>query len=221
MLRVSDDIPIIFSEEIIGSGRTAVAVFLSANSGMQMQQYATAGWQVVAAKGFRADVPVDLAAVPATAVSVDGGACTLLSCEVNHLGGDAGARIAAWNPEIVKFNCAFHNVADASALAESLTGMGYIVVGAHWRDDNSFAIRSLTNINLMSAFAAPEWDRMNLIALRDPGRAQVLLSLARLYVGEEKRIGELRLANAIRDDHVARLEDALMAHQTTPKSRPS
>lgn len=91
--------------------------------------------------------------------------------------------------------------------------MGYTVIGAHWRDDNSFAIRSLDQISRISAFPTPEWDRMNLIGLRDPARVRAFLSLSRLYVGEEKCIGELRLANAIRNDQIARLEDALAVHQ--------
>jgi hypothetical protein len=141
--------------------------------------------------------------------------CTFLSCEAPFLAADAGARLAAWKPAIVKFNCAFHDVADAGQLGASLVGMGYTVIGAHWRDDNSFAIRSLTQINHLAAFQPPEWSRLNIIGVREPARVQALLTIARLYVGEEKRIGELRVANAIRNDHIARLEDALVAHQST------
>ncbi len=212
---MSDDIPIIFAEDILSTDRkTPVAVFLSAASTSQMQQYATGGWRVLAAPGFKSSIEIDLAKVPASICGEDDPAnCTLLSCEVTLLPNDAGARISRWKPTVVKFNSAFYDVADATALASSLANMGYTVLGAHWRDDNSFAIRSLTNINHISAFPAPEWDRMSLIGIRDPARAEGLVKIARLYVGEEKRIADLRVANALRNDHIARLEEALAVHQ--------
>jgi hypothetical protein len=215
---VSDDIPIIFAEDLLNPDRKAppAAVFLSAASLTQMQQYATAGWRVLAAPGFKSSAEINLTGVPAAPCGEEAAAgAALLSCEAPFLNADTGGRVGRWKPAIVKFNCAFHNVADAASLASSLKGMGYTVLGAHWRDDNSFAIRSLTSITHISAFAAPEWDRMNLIGVRDPDRARALISLAHLYVGEEKRIAELRVANAIRNDHIARLEDALIAHQTS------
>ncbi len=213
---MSDDIPIIFAEELLHPGRKSTAVFMSAVSSAQMQQYATAGWRVLVTKDFKSSAAIDLAAVPAlTAGDDEMVGCTFLSCEAPFLAADAGARLAAWKPAIVKFNCAFHDVADAGQLGASLVGMGYTVIGAHWRDDNSFAIRSLTQINHLAAFQPPEWSRLNIIGVREPARVQALLTIARLYVGEEKRIGELRVANAIRNDHIARLEDALVAHQST------
>jgi hypothetical protein len=217
---VSDDIPIIFAEDILRPANSgpATAVFMSALSATQMQQYATAGWRVFAAPGFRASAAVDLASVPATTgAEADATGCTVLSCEVPFLAADAGARIKAWQPDILKFNCAFHNVADAESLASSMTGMGYTVLGAHWRDDNSFSFRSLTRLDYLAAYPAPEWDRINLIGVRDQKRLHALLSVARLYVGEEKRIGELRVANAIRNDHIARLEEALAVQQGLTK----
>ncbi len=211
---MSDDIPIIFAEEMLHPGRRQTAVFLSALSGMQMQQYATAGWRVLAATGFQSRAQIDLASVPAVAApDSEAVGCTFLSCEVPFIAADAGAKISAWKPAIMKFNCAFHDVADAGQLAASIAGMGYTVLGAHWRDDNSFAIRHLARLDILSTFVRPEWDRMNIIAVREPARVQALLTVSRLYVGEEKRIGELRVANEIRNDHIARLEDALAAHQ--------
>lgn len=211
---MSDDIPIIFAEGILHPDRKATAAFMSAASAAQMQQYATAGWRVLVTADFKSKADLDPATVPASfAQDEEIAGCTFLSCEVPFLGPDAGARLNAWKPAIVKFNCAFHDVADAGQLAASLEGMGYTVIGAHWRDDNSFAIRSLTQIDHLAVFQPPEWDRLNIIGVRDPARVHTLLNVARLYVGEEKRIGELRVAKAIRNDHIARLEDALMAHQ--------
>jgi len=214
---MSDDIPIIFADDILNPGRTAAptAVFMSAGSASQMQQYATAGWRVLIAPGFKSSGEINLATVPAGPGNEnDFTGCKLLSCEVPFLDAGAGSRIAAWRPEMVKFNCAFHNVADASSLATSVAGMGYAVIGAYWRDDNSFGLRSLVNINMLTTFPAPDWDRMNIIGVRDAKMAHVLLSVGRLYAGEETRIGELRVANSIRNDHIARLEEALAVHQS-------
>jgi len=215
---MSDDIPIIFADDILNPGRKAapVAVFLSAAGPSQMEQYAAGGWRVLAAPGFAASLPVELAKVSAAACAEEEIAgCTLLSCEATFLRADTGARIAKGRPEIVKINCAFHNVSDAASLASSLTGMGYTVLGAQWRDDNSFSIRHVEAIQPIAAIQLPDWDRINIIGVRDPARVQALLSVARLYGGEEKRIAELRVANAIRNDHIARLEDALAAHQSS------
>ena len=99
--------------------------------------------------------------------------------------------------------------------------MGYATVGAYWRDDNSFGLRGVVNINALAAFPAPDWDRMNIIGVRDAKMAHALLSVGRLYAGEETRIGELRVANAIRNDHIARLEEALAAHQSGGLKQPS
>ena len=213
---MSDDIPIIFAEDITRTqGKApATAVFLSAGSALQMQQYAAGGWRVLAAPGFKSPAKIDLAEVPASACGEDDPAgCTLLSCEVKFLGGDAGARIGRWKPEILKFNCAFQDVADAASLAASMEGMGYSVLGAQWRDDNSFAIRSMVGLAPIASIQPPDWDRITLIGVRDEARLPALLAIGRLYAGEEKRIGELRVANDIRNDHIARLEDALLAHQ--------
>ena len=223
---MSDDIPIIFAEDITRpQGKApATAVFLSAGSGAQMQQYAAGGWRVLAAPGFKSPAKIDLAQVPVVACGEDDPAgCTLLSCEVKFLGADAGTRIARWKPEILKLNCAFQDVADAASLAASMEGMGYTVLGTQWRGDNSFAIRSVVGLAPIASIQTPDWDRINLIGVRDAARLPALLAIGRLYAGEEKRIGELMVANEIRNDHIARLEDALLAHQRSDafKLRPS
>jgi hypothetical protein len=213
---MSDDIPIIFAQDIIRAQAKAppVAVFLSAASAAQMQQYSAGGWRVLAAPGFRSPAKINLAEVPAEECGESEPiGCTLVSCEVKFLGSDAGARINVWKPEILKFNCAFQDVADSASLAASIESMGYTVLGAQWRDDNSFAIRSLVGLAPIASIQPPDWDRINLIGVRDAKRLPALLAVGRLYAGEERRIGELRVANEIRNDHIARLEDALLAHQ--------
>ena len=210
---MSDDIPIIFALELQPQAHKPTAVFLSAASMPQMQQYATAEWNVVAVAGF-AGPQVDLAAVPAKQMRDDEiTEVTLLSCEAPHLNRETAPRIARWRPEIVKINCAFHNIADAQPVAASLANSGYQLLGAHWRDDNSFRYRSVSEIAPLSYFNPPAWDQLDIIAVRDPGLMKAILTLGRLYVGEEARILDLRVANAVRSDAIARLEDALLAHQ--------
>jgi hypothetical protein len=183
-----------------------------------MQQYATAGWQVIATPGFRSDAKIDLAEVPAvTRAETSISTCTLLSCEAKFLPADTAAHIRRWQPAMVKFNCAFYDISDASALAQSIANLDYIPLAAIWRDDNSFGYRALSNLGALASFPNREWDRTNLIGVRDAGFAQTIVTLARLYVGEERRIQELRVANAVRNDYIARLEDALQAHQRAPR----
>src|SRR5688572_20255967 len=81
---MSDDIPIIFAEELRRdkAAPAPTAVFFSGGSGPQMQQYAAAGWKVLATPGFRSDAPINLTEVPAaTTPEAQIAACTLLSCE--------------------------------------------------------------------------------------------------------------------------------------------
>lgn len=214
---MSDDIPVIFTEELRRGERGAapVAVFGSAMSAPQMQQYATAGWTVIAPPSFRSPGTIALTEVPARSLPEEEiPACTLLSCEAPFLDAPFAERIARWRPAFVKINCAFHDIADAAALGRALAGAGYRVAAALWRDDNSFGHCSLAAVGPLASFPAVEWDRANLIGVLDPDAAQTLLTVARLYVGEERRIADLHVANRIRNDHIARLEDALMAHQT-------
>ena len=223
---MSDDIPIIFAQDIVDPQMTRArsAVFLSAEGAAQMQQYAVAGWTVAVAPGFESKGEVALSDVPAATPSEEEIAtCTLLSCEAPYLKPETSNRISGWKPEIVKINCAFHDVSDASSLITPLKASGYTVLGAIWRDDNSFLIRSLMSVDYIDAIQLPEWDRINLIGVRDADHAKRIVTIARLYSGEEKRISELRVAKAIRDDYIAKLEDALMTHQKTEifKERPS
>lgn len=213
---MSDDIPIIFAEELRRASQAEVptAVFLSGGSAAQMQQYTAAGWKVLATPRFRSDAKIDLDNVPAaTAPEESIEACALVSCEAKYVPSGAADLIRRWQPAFLKFNCAFYDIADASALAQSMTGLGFVPLVALWRDDNSFGYRSLCNFGFLSAFPNLEWDRANLVGVRDPATARAVLSIARLYVGEERRIVELRVANAVRNDYIARLEDALQAHQ--------
>jgi hypothetical protein len=123
----------------------------------------------------------------------------------------------------VKINCAFHGVADASDLAASLGEAGYQVLAARWQDDNSFDLRAVTGFGPLGPRDAPDWDRTDLIAVADDALRETLLTIGRLYAEEERRILELRVANAVRSDTIARLEDALVARQpsTLFKLRPS
>jgi hypothetical protein len=213
---MSDDIPIIFAEELRRekSAPAPTAVFFSGGSTSQLQQYAAAGWNVLATPGFRSDASVNLAEVPATTTSEASiPACTLLSCEAKFLPPNTADHIKRWQPPFLKFNCAFYDISDAGGLAQSISNLGYLPIAALWRDDNSFGYRSLANFGPMATFPNLEWDRTNLIGVRDPALAHTLLAIARLYAGEERRIVDLRVANAIRNDYIARLEDALQAHQ--------
>lgn len=213
---MSDDIPIIFAEELrrTQGAPAPSAVFLSGGSVSQMQQYAAGGWEVHTVPGFRSDAPIKLTDVPApTTPEASIPTCTLVSCEAKFLPPTTSDLIKRWQPAFLKFNCAFYEISDASGLAQSIAGLGYLPLVALWRDDNSFGYRSLANFGPLSIFPNVEWDRTNLIGVRDPATAHALLSIARLYVGEERRIVDLRVANAIRNDYIARLEDALQAHQ--------
>ncbi|MGE4064733.1 MAG: hypothetical protein AB7E79_15325 [Rhodospirillaceae bacterium] len=215
---MSDDIPIVFAEELrrAAGAPAPTAVFLSGGSVSQMQQYAAGGWTVLAAPGFRSDAKIDLAEVPAASrPEASIAACTLLSCEAKFLPANAADHIKRWQPVFLKFNCAFYDISDASGLAQSIAGLGYIPLVALWRDDNSFGYRTISNFGPLSIFPNLEWDRTNLIGVRDPAMAHTLLTIARLYVAEERRIVDLRVANAIRNDYIARLEDALQAHQAS------
>jgi hypothetical protein len=213
---MSDDIPLIFAEDLARPDTRRRAVFLSAMSAAQMQQYAAAQWDVVAGPGFQARGDIDLAAVPARSGGEEQLAgADLVSLEAPTWPADAEPQFRRWAPRAIKVNAAFHNLDEAkvAGVAAVLGKLGYQIVACHWRDDNIYAIRSLSRIDRLEALGAPDWKHVNLIALRDADLARLLLTIGRLYVGEERRIAELRLSHAVRGDHIARLEDAMMALQ--------
>ncbi len=213
---MSDDIALLFADELARPTAAARhAVFLSAMSLPQMQQYATGGWQVSAGPGFESAAGVDLAAVPATQASEDQArSADLVSLEAPTWTRSA-ASLGRWQPRIIKLNGAFHgdNALVGEAAVRALAAEGYDLIGCHWRADNTYALRSLSRIERLSAFGAPDWKHLNLIATKDAELIRTLLTVARLYVGEERRIADLRVSHAVRGDHIARLEDALMVHQ--------
>jgi hypothetical protein len=213
---VSDDIPLIFADQLASpEAREPRIVFMSAVAASQMQQYVTAGWRVIAAPGFASKSPVDLAAVPAQAGDEAAGeGADIVSIEAPLWPGEGFARLSRWKPACVKVNCAFHGLESQRCedMASMLNGLGYTLLGAHWRDD-TYALASLSRLDYLAAFPGRDWKHLNLIAVRDAARARALTIVGRLYAGEERRIAELRVANAVRGDHIARLEDALMAHQ--------
>lgn len=217
---MSDDIPIIFAEE----SAHPVAVFLSASGLAQMQQYAQAGWRVFAAGGFQSVRPVNLAEVPATA-GEDFPQPTLVSCEGPYWAAGQDilklqnlVRLKRWQPRVVKLNYAFADVdpGQIRTVAEEFVSLGYVLLAAHWRDDNTMRLRSLNRIERLAALQPPDWLRLNFIACADERLAAAVLRVGRLHAGQEQRIAQLRLSEALRNDHIARLEAALVRAQASP-----
>lgn len=215
---MSDDIPLIFADDSAAPS----AVFLSASSAAQMQQYATAGWRVHAAAGFQALRPINLADVPATTGDeATIGQPTVLSCEGPTWAGQDIiklqnlVKVKRWQPRVVKINYAFYDIdpAEIQTVAGELTSLGYIVLAAHWRDDNTMRLRALNRIEQLALLEPPEWPRLNFIACGDARTAQMILRIGRLQAGQEQRIAQLRLSEALRNEHIARLEAALIKNQ--------
>lgn len=172
-----------------------------------MQQYATAGWAVTVLPGFKSLRPIEPARLPPTG----SGPADVLSIEAALLDTAALAVDAA----TIKINFAFADaLGDRGArLAADLTARGYVVLGAHWRDDNTYRIRSLERIDLLAALEPVVWTRTNLIACRDPHLAEVIVRFARVYAAQERRTAELKVGEAIRTDYIAKLEDAVQTLQ--------
>lgn len=197
---MSDDVPIIIAHE----PAPRHVVFASAASEVQMQQYATAGWAVTIAPGFRSLKPIEPARLPPQGT----GNADVVSLEAALMDNVPDAAI-------VKVNCAFADaVAERGmAAANELAKRGYFVLGAHWRDDNTYRIRSLERIDLLAALEPVVWHRINIIACRDQARAEVIVRFARVYAAQERRAAEMKVGEAIRTDYIAKLEDAVQTLQ--------
>ena len=94
-------------------------------------------------------------------------------------------------------NCAFSDIdpTQIQGIAKDLGALGLIVLAAHWRDDNSFRIRSLNRIDRLDALQPPEWPRLNFIACATEQSAQMIAKIGRLHAGQEQRIAQLRVAS--------------------------
>jgi hypothetical protein len=212
---MSDDIPLIFAQE----AATPTAVFLSAAGLAHLQQFTTAGWAVAVTPRFEALRSLSLTEVPAQVIDeamiVNP---TLVSCEAQTWTGDDLARVARWKPRVVKINCAFSDIdpAQIQMIAKSLAALGLIVLGSHWRDDNTFRIRWLNRIDRLEALQPPEWPRLNFIACASTQNAEAISKIGRLHAGQEQRIAQLRISESVRSEQIARLETALIATQQSP-----
>lgn len=210
---MSDDVPVIIAHET-ASRRI---VFASAASEVQMQQYAAAGWAVNVTPDFKSARALNLAKVPASPGAAHG--ADMLSVEGANL--SAGLEILrATLPPVAKFNLAFAAPAiDGTALVGDLARLGYVVLAALWRDDNVYRIRSLCRLEPVAALQPPDWVRLNLIACRDSRRAEAILRIGRVHAAQEQRVADLRIGEAVRNDHIARLEDAVQVLQHRVESR--
>jgi hypothetical protein len=209
---VSADIPIILAYD----PGAHVAAFASAATVAQLQQYATAGWQVALLPGFVAPPAFDPARVPATTVAEPPHAAALFGLQAAQWSDATPAVVAAAQPGVVKVNAAFGDASDgerAKAAAAALAGLGYLLIGAHWRDDNTQRLRSLNRVDPLAALEPPEWARLDLIGCRDQLIAERIVRIGRVHAAQERRVAELRLAEALRADYIAKMEDALQALQ--------
>ncbi|MDX2223510.1 MAG: hypothetical protein SFV21_12220 [Rhodospirillaceae bacterium] len=214
---MSSDIPIILAHD----PGSHIAAFAGAASTAQLQQYATAGWQVALLPGFAAPQSFAAGQVPATAVAALPHAAALFGLQAAQWSDDTPAAIAAAQPGVVKINAAFGDDADAErakAAASALAGLGYLLIGAHWRDDNTQRLRGLNRVEPLAALEPPEWKRLDLIGCRAPTLAERIVRIGRVHAGQERRVAELRLAEALRADYIMKMEDALQALQGARKS---
>jgi hypothetical protein len=212
---MSDDLPIIISEE----SQTPTVLFMSSTGTVQMKQYGVAGWGVAVTKDFQPLGPTVLADIPAQVVD-DSIVVrpTLVSCEIQTWSPETIARIKKFEPRILKLNCAFSEVDPKTieAAAQSIVNMGLIVLGTHWRDDNTQRLVYLNRIDYMTSLQPPEWPRLSFIGLTDARQAEAVIRIGRLHAGHEQRIAQLRISEALRGEHIARLEKALIAAQQSP-----
>ncbi len=206
---MSDDVPIILAHEH-GPRR---AVFASAASEAQIQQYVAAGWAVGVSAVFQAVRPFDLAKVSVER-GVGAGGADLFNVEAPNLAAGTAECLAAL-PAVAKFNFAFHETgADGGpALVSALESSGYVLLAAHWRDDNIYRMRSLSRIEPLASLQPPDWSHLNLIACRDLRRADMILRIGRVHAAQERRVADLKIGEAVRNDHIAKLEDAVQSLQ--------
>jgi len=212
---MSDDLPLIFA----AYSPTPTAVFLSAAGTDHIQQFTIEGWAVAVTAGFQPVRPTSLVDAPAQVVDekiIFGP--TVVSVEAQTWSAKDLALIAQWQPRFVKVNCAFTGVEPSAieAIAKSLSSLGLIMLATHWRDDNTFRIRSFNRIERLEALQPPEWSRLNFIACADERGAQAVTKIGRIHAVQEQRIAQLRITEAVHDEQIARLEAALIAAQNSP-----
>ncbi len=209
---MSDDIAIIFAQQKMSP--PPVALFLSVTHPNQMEQYVLANWRVMLAPDFTGcDIPKELVAEPFDPEVLEGPPA-LLSADMGHLPDDWHHRVRLLTPDMVKINAAFSEDSDAVVkVASTLTDQKYSLCAAYWRDDNVIALKTLDRIDTLSFFQPTPWTSLNLMAFADPDQANDMLRFGRFFAGQEKRIGELLVTNAIRGDYISQLEDALKLKQ--------
>jgi hypothetical protein len=206
---LSDDVPVILAHD---SGAHRIA-FASAAAESQVEQYLAAGWSALATPDFASVKPIDRARI---ALSPAGDLATVDVLSIEGPFTEPGLpRALSARPVTVKINFAFYDLppttgADAAA---RLAGAGYVLLAAHWRNDNTFGLRSLSCVEPLASLQPPEWPRLNLIASRDVRLAETVLRLGRVHAAQERRIADLRVGEAVRNDNIAKLEDALQALQ--------
>lgn len=211
---MSDDIPVIFAQTELKP--RPVAIFLSASHATQIEQYVVAGWHVYCSPSFSGcAIPTEL-----TVGIFDPSALkqspNLLIGDIVHLDDDWRHTVTLFAPLAVKINAAFSDNPEAvTAVASFLSQNGYTLCASHWNNDNAFGYRILDRIDALSVFQPTPWTKLNLIAYKDAKSAADMVRFGRFYAGQEKRVGELEVSRAIRSDHIAQLEDALMAHQNS------
>ncbi len=212
---MSDDVPLILAED----SPTPTAVFLSAQSESQMQQYTAAGWAIAVTAKFQPLRAINITEVDAQVVDEQSIIRpTLVSCEAQAWTATSLTEVARWQPRVIKVNCAFSELESAhiQAISKELTGKGLTVVASHWRDDNTYRFVSLNRIDFLDNLHPPEWTRLNFIACADEKIAKMIVKIGKLHVGQEQRIAQLRVSEAVRNDHIASLEKALIAAQQSP-----
>jgi hypothetical protein len=209
---MSDDIPVIFAQTVLKP--QPLAIFLSATHATQMEQYVVAGWRVARTQDFQGcEIPRELPIDVFDPASLDAAPCLIIG-DIMHLNDDWRHMVTLFTPESVKINAAFtEDAAKVTEVAAFLTGQNYTMCASYWRNDNSFSHRILDRIDALSVFQPTPWTNLNLIGYKETARAHTMVRFGRFYAGQEQRIGDLEVKNAIRADHISQLEAAMMALQ--------